>query len=265
MIQYFPFNYFWVSLSPTRIFKYRRYLSILQSLFILLFLSALLLIPATLQLSKQTAGQLNFYSPLALEQIDDTLWQRFTQDEETTEQTADRLIKVGGVKPEELDESGLVVWLGQEEFLLKDPNKPTIQAHYTDKQTLVEANNVTAFKEELSKQWSDQYALPLRLVSLTMVSLLISINLLLLVAGSTFFLSLMRKSPLYTIGSIKEAFVMTLNSLGLPTFITFVCGWFTKNLAALLVIHGLLFVLNLLASYWRTHFNDQYIEPTLDI
>ncbi|MGX7349924.1 hypothetical protein [Dolosicoccus paucivorans] len=265
MIQYFPFNYFWVSLSPTRIFKYRRYLSILQSLFILLFLSALLLIPATLQLSKQMPGQLDFYSSLAFEEIDDRLWQQFQQGEEKTDQTSDHFIKVGGEKPGELDDSLLAVWLGQDEFILKDPNKPMIQAHYTNKQTLLEAKSLTDFKKELSKQWSEQYALPLRLVSLAMVSLLISINLLLLVAGSTFFLSLMKKSPLYTIESVKEAFVMTLNSLGLPTFITFICGWFTKNLAALFIIHGLLFVLNLLASYWRTHFNDQYIDPTLDI
>lgn len=261
MIQYFPFNYFWVSVSPKRIFKYRHYLSILQSLFILLFLSALLLIPAALQLSKQSAGKIGFYSPQTFEQIDQKVWHAFKlEEEQIIDPTKEHLVQVGGQKPQDIEDSDQILWLGMDEFILKDKNQPIIEASYTNKGALLNSKDVKSFKEELSHQWSVQYALPLRLTHLMMVSLLMGINLLILIAGSTFFLSFMKKSDLYTIHTTKEAFIITLNSLGLPTLITFIFGWLTANLAGLLVVHSLLFILVLAMSYWKTHFNDNYIE-----
>ena len=112
----------------------------------------------------------------------------------------------------------------------------------------------------MSQQWFWSNRTSIVLTNYIQLSVLIIVSLLFLVLGSSFFLSFMRKNDMYDINSFSEALTIVLNCLGLPTLIAMVIGLISGNPTTMLTVQGLLFVLMLMWVYWKTHFNDTYVQ-----
>lgn len=145
-------------------------------------------------------------------------------------------------------------------FLIKEVERPLIQQTYLTNSSLTSVESPEGLINELSRQWFESNRLAIVLTNFINVWVLIFLSSLLILLGSSLFLSFMRLSSLYSIQSYREALHVCLHAFLLPTLLAMLLGFFTQDPIMMLTLQGIAFVLVLLWIYWKTHFQDQYVE-----
>lgn len=273
----FPLNYVKNSFSAYLSFTNRQYLKIWQMVIILFVLTGCLLMPMSFSLGRINNVSLNDFVPQAMSVITSD----FVEDIQNLTPTADgfeitenhlvleeeaNILAVYADETSALaaieDKTGVI--LTPSSFLIKEADRPLIQQNYLTNSSLASAESQEALIEELSRQWFESNRLAVVLTNFINVWLLLLLSSLFLILGSSLFLSFMRLSNVYSIQTYREALHVCLHAFLLPTLLAAVLGFFTHDPIAMLTLQGIGFVLVLLWVYWKTHFQDQYVEKQLE-
>lgn len=276
LIDLYPLNFFKTIVSPRRCFTNRNYLTIWQKVLTILFLVSLLLIPVSFQQTQLTTADLRNYMPQASQLVNNQVlnqiksydrkdyqlgieeemvitdteneWVAFTEDDSDIANQIDNRLALVFVP---------------DGFYLNESNRPSIYQPYLDIAQLQEVDSSNQLLAVMSKQWYDFNRSAVQLTNMLNLSLLLLTSFIILLAGATFFLSIMITSDLYTIKSVNEAFTLALNCYAIPTFIAMIVGFITADPTAMLTALGLMFVIMLITTYWKTHFNDDYVKQQI--
>lgn len=266
----FPLNYFQAMVSPQKTFYWRDRLNWFQSIIIYIFLTALLLIPVTLNLAKQDHTPAAEFMPHAQKLLTDEVAQEFANlhiqdgqlsDATTTifNETADSIIGV------ELTEE---VWSAHQYGIDFRGNEWRIKERIEGKEyqyTLrysrfidpTKAKDGTALREMLEQDYFANNRSALILIkSFTTGFLLFAMNIL-LVLGAAFFLWLTKRSRLSSIRNFHESLNVILASLGIGTVLAAVIGCFYFDVTLMLGVQSIAMVAMLFATYVKTKFKDK--------
>lgn len=277
MTQVFPFNYFATIFSFVKSFTNRNYLKIWQMVIVVFLLNSMLLFPLSLQIGRMTAASLADFVPEAMSMIDDNLILALNKLEGNAEHLGIRdfqLIKEDGEKvvafAPDADQAralldnkvGLV--FTPDAFHISEEGAPVIEQVYTGEIALNQVDQGDELAQIMSQQWFGSNRSSIVLTNFIYIWLLVFTSILILIFGTSFFLSLMKYNQrMYSIRSFREAFTITLNCLGLPTILAMFVGLITGNPVHLLTAQAILAVMMLITVYWKTHFNDQYVSKKL--
>lgn len=273
MAQVFPINYFITAFSAVKSFTHRQYLKHWQKLVVMILLASLMMIPLSFQLGRTTGADLTNYVPEVMDYIDESVVQELNAldnsgtdlmiTEEKIIKENDELIICLAPSTEAaetlLSDRGGIIYTSDQTIFGEDSSSLFYQP-YTGYKAMNEVEDVESLKTLMSQQWFWSNRTSIVLTNYIQLSVLIIVSLLFLVLGSSFFLSFMRKNDMYDINSFSEALTIVLNCLGLPTLIAMVIGLISGNPTTMLTVQGLLFVLMLMWVYWKTHFNDTYVQ-----
>lgn len=273
MAQVFPINYFITAFSAVKSFTHRQYLKHWQKLVVMILLASLMMIPLSFQLGRTTGADLTNYVPEVMDYIDESVVQELNAldnsgtdlmiTEEKIIKENDELIICLAPSTEAaetlLSDRGGIIYTSDQTIFGEDSSSLFYQP-YTGDKAMNEVEDVESLKTLMSQQWFWSNRTSIVLTNYIQLSVLIIASLLFLVLGSSFFLSFMRKNDMYDINSFSEALTIVLNCLGLPTLIAMVIGLISGNPTTMLTVQGLLFVLMLMWVYWKTHFNDTYVQ-----
>lgn len=273
MAQVFPINYFLTAFSAVKSFTHRQYLKHWQKLVVMILLASLMMIPLSFQLGRTTGADLTNYVPEVMDYIDESVVQELNAldnsgtdlmiTEEKIIKENDELIICLAPSTEAaetlLSDRGGIIYTSDQTIFGEDSSSLFYQP-YTGDKAMNEVEDVESLKTLMSQQWFWSNRTSIVLTNYIQLSVLIIVSLLFLVLGSSFFLSFMRKNDMYDINSFSEALTIVLNCLGLPTLIAMVIGLISGNPTTMLTVQGLLFVLMLMWVYWKTHFNDTYVQ-----
>lgn len=273
MAQVFPINYFITAFSAVKSFTHRQYLKHWQKLVVMILLASLMMIPLSFQLGRTTGADLTNYVPEVMDYIDESVVQELNAldnsgtdlmiTEEKIIKENDELIICLAPSTEAaetlLSDRGGIIYTSDQTIFGEDSSSLFYQP-YTGDKAMNEVEDVESLKTLMSQQWFWSNRTSIVLTNYIQLSVLIIVSLLFLVLGSSFFLSFMRKNDMYDINSFSEALTIVLNCLGLPTLIAMVIGLISGNPTTMLTVQGLLFVLMLMWVYWKTHFNDTYVQ-----
>ena len=263
---YFPLNYFQTIISPIRSFTNRKYLSVLQQIIVIIFLQALLMMPLSLQLAQVNEVDSTIYFPTVIETIDQEMVTGLQDAYESNEATVIREsddVYISYLGSSDLDletvTQPLVFSLGEDYIYIREPDSITFEQSI-DSNRLIQQENVDTFISELSRQFTSANRLSIYLTGVINITALVLLNVLGLILGTSFILSFMKKLDQFDIHGFKDAFQVVLNTMGLPTLIAALIGFISSDTALVFTLQGLGFVLMLMISYWKTHFNDAYAE-----
>lgn len=273
MMEIFPLNYLKNSFSPILSFTKRQYLKVWQMIILLFVLTGCLLIPMSFSLGRINQVSLNDFVPEAMSIISPefvTNIQQLNSTADGLEIPTDRIILDEGsimlaiIEDEaaalEAIENKTGVILTPTSFLIKEVERPLIQQTYLTNSSLTSVESPEGLINELSRQWFESNRLAIVLTNFINVWVLMFLSSLLILLGSSLFLSFMRLSSLYSIQSYREALHVCLHAFLLPTLLAMLLGFFTQDPIMMLTLQGIAFVLVLLWIYWKTHFQDQYVE-----
>lgn len=273
MMEIFPLNYLKNSFSPILSFTKRQYLKVWQMIILLFVLTGCLLMPMSFSLGRINQVSLNDFVPEAMSIISPefvTNIQQLNSTADGLEIPTDRIILDEGstmlaiIEDEaaalEAIENKTGVILTPTSFLIKEVERPLIQQTYLTNSSLTSVESPEGLINELSRQWFESNRLAIVLTNFINVWVLIFLSSLLILLGSSLFLSFMRLSSLYSIQSYREALHVCLHAFLLPTLLAMLLGFFTQEPIMMLTLQGIAFVLVLLWIYWKTHFQDQYVE-----
>lgn len=272
-MEIFPLNYLKNSFSPILSFTKRQYLKVWQMIILLFVLTGCLLMPMSFSLSRINQVSLNDFVPEAMSIISPefvTNIQQLNSTADGLEIPTDRIILDEGstmlaiIEDEaaalEAIENKTGVILTPTSFLIKEVERPLIQQTYLTNSSLTSVESPEGLINELSRQWFESNRLAIVLTNFINVWVLMFLSSLLILLGSSLFLSFMRLSSLYSIQSYREALHVCLHAFLLPTLLAMLLGFFTQDPIMMLTLQGIAFVLVLLWIYWKTHFQDQYVE-----
>lgn len=272
-MEIFPLNYIKYSFSPILSFTKRQYLKVWQMIILLFVLTGCLLMPMSFSLGRINQVSLNDFVPEAMSIISPefvTNIQQLNSTADGLEIPTDRIILDEGstmlaiIEDEaaalEAIENKTGVILTPTSFLIKEVERPLIQQTYLTNSSLTSVESPEGLINELSRQWFESNRLAIVLTNFINVWVLIFLSSLLILLGSSLFLSFMRLSSLYSIQSYREALHVCLHAFLLPTLLAMLLGFFTQDPIMMLTLQGIAFVLVLLWIYWKTHFQDQYVE-----
>lgn len=263
----FPLNYFKTALSPISCFANRNYLKIWQFLVLIFLHVGLLLMPISYQIGSMQTADLTQFTPKALQLLDEEVVVALQKGESNIIiDSAEGIVAVGQTAeaaPQLLQAQTGVIFMNNG-FYIQEAGRSAIVHIDSEGNFLKEANNVEELVAQMSKRWFTYNRLAVVMTVFINTWLLFSVSFVVLVFGVSGFLSLMRLSPLFSIRNYKEALTMSYNCLGLPSVIAAVTGYLTNDPTAMLTTQGICFVLMLMLVYWKTHFNDKYVQSKVE-
>lgn len=276
MTNFFPFNYMKVMFSPRRIFQERNYLKVWQIILVILLINSLMMIPVAFQVGRSQGADLENYVPQTIEllnqEVVDTV-RVLPQENGRLEIAESQIIHesdgylVALAENEAQGEeflsgaNGLVFM--PDKFFIQEDGSLAANQPYVNLESLGQVETVEDLNIFLSEAWYWMNRPSIILTNYIYIGLMIFISLLMVILGSSFFLSLMKKNENFHIRSYKEALTMVINANGLPAILAFAVGMITGNPIHILTTHSISFVLWLLWVYWNTHFNDEYTETKM--
>lgn len=277
MTNLFPFNYMKVMFSPRRIFQERNYLKYWQIILVVLLMHSLLMIPIAFQVGRSQGADLENYVPQTIEMLNQDVVdavKALPQEEGRLGITESRIITESDdylVALAENDSQGAdllseangLVFMPDKFFIQEDGSMAADQP-YVNLESLGGIETVEDLNIFLSESWYWMNRPSIILTNYIYIGFMILISLLVVILGSSFFLSLMKKNENFHIHSFREALTMVINANGLPTILAFAVGMISGNPIHILTTHSISFVLWLLWVYWNTHFNDEYIKTKME-
>ena len=110
--------------------------------------------------------------------------------------------------------------------------------------------------QAISKDWYQQNRVYISLFLVLGASFLFGLNFFIVALGASLLLYFTKKSRLFSFKTYKECYHFILNCLGLPTLLTLVLGLLGQNMATLITVQNILFVLYLVTIFYKTHYRD---------
>lgn len=262
----FPLNYFTTIFSPVKIFKNRNQLSWGQIPLIILLLNALMLMPLSVLIGNTRSANLSDYVPNTMATINEQFVDHYNQyitggkviilPEQQNEFFMSDFAKA---KEEILTKENRII-ITNEGFLIKERNKPLIEQQFIEGIALTTANSIDDLVQQLSNHWFKQNRIAIVMTNFINIWLLMMINFVTLLCGTALLFWLTRFGKIFTIRTFFESFQLSLNAFGLPTLIAMLVGFIVKSPNAIILSQSTLYILLLLWVYWKTHFNDHYVE-----
>lgn len=261
----FPINYFTNIFSAKKIFKNRQQLIWWQILLIILLLNGLMLMPLSVQLGKIQSANLNDFVPNALATMNDDTVQQFNQmvEQGTVAETGQFIPSINEVDSDSLVENSILI--APDGFIIKEGKNPEIKQTYDEELPLTTVADKEALIALLSQHWFQANRLSIVLTNFINVWFLMFFNFVGLLLGTAFLLWLTKFGKIFTIANFNEALQLSLNTFGLPTLIAMLMGFLLKDPNVMALTQSTLYILLLLWVYWKTHFNDHYVETASKI
>lgn len=277
MAELFPINYIRTIFSFEKAFTRRNYLTIWQMVIVIFLLNSLLLFPLSLQVGRMTNASLSDFVPKAMSLIDDELVQSLNQlegdserliisDNQIIKEDDDNIVAFAPNAEQAFTLLGNKVGLvyTPEAFHISEEEAPVIEQIYTGNAALNDLDDTEELAQIMSQQWFGSNRSSIVLTNFIYIWLLVFTSILILIFGTSFFLSFMKNNQrMFSIKSFREALTITLNCLGLPTILAMIIGLISGNPIHVLTAQGLLGVMMLITVYWKTHFNDEYVKRQL--
>lgn len=259
----FPLNYFKTALSPVACFVNRSYLRVWQFFVLILLHVGLLLLPISHQIGGMQTADLTQFMPKALALLNDEVITALQLGgNRLVVNHTEGIVAVGQdqVSARQLlgEQTGVV--FTEDGFIIQEAGRSAIEQFDLDGHFLREAESVEALVVAMSKQWFTVNRLAIVMTVFINTWLLFSVSFIILVFGVSGFLSLMRLNPLFNIRNYKEALTISYNCLGIPSVVAAIAGYMTQDPTAVLTTQGIGFILMLILVYWKTHFNDKYVQ-----
>lgn len=260
----FPINYFINIFSPIKIFKNRKVLKIWQIGLIVLLLNALMLIPLSFQIGNMQTANLEDFVPKALSKIDDQFLREYNQ----SIQNGNLVISENKVPNfyTSLDEAKKVsikdsdILIASNGFIIKEKDKPLIEQTFAPSSEFNQVETKEELVKNLSQHWFDSNRMAIVLTNFINIWILLITNFTGLLLGTGFILWLTHFAKIFTIETFNEALQLSLNAFGLPTLIAMLIGLLAKEPNSMALIQSSSYILWLLFVFWKTHFNDRYLD-----
>ena len=178
-------------------------------------------------------------------QEDDKVRQAFVKDESQ----AETLLKEG---------SGLAA--SQDQVFIKEGDQPIFVQDLGQDNPLLKSQDPQMVLKDLSQLWFKDNRLSLIVIQLLNVAIILFTNNLIFIGVVSALVYLMHLSRRFTIGSYKEALTIVLNAFGGASLLAMIAAFAGLDPLAMISLQGFAFIASLMASYWKTHFNDDYLE-----
>lgn len=259
-LKIFPANYFRIALSPVFCFKYRSYLKVHQRLLIVFILYLFLMLPMSWRLILKDSVDVSVYFPKIVEQLKVSHLKKLNQGYQTHQTTVveEEPIYIAyfneNEKVYDLD-SGYFI-LTPTSLMVSDDIGQTVK-HPIDIERLLEKNTLTSFLNEWGRQFLNTNRFSFFISDYLSLSLLLLIHLAILILGVSLLLNGMKHMDQFDIFTFGEANQIILNTMGLPSFLSSLLGWFVNDISMILTLQGLGFLIMLALTYFKTHFNDE--------
>ena len=265
----FPINYFQAIFSPRKIFQFRKKFNWLQLFILYLFLTALLVIPATLSFSGMKVIDENQFMPHVKEllttqvakdiqklpikngQLNDSTVQLF-------DETKNGVIGMN-LSQNQVDDKQYSLNFTEKQWQIHETiggKSYVYKMNYSDKFAPEKMTNQKEARKSINEEFVRNNRSSLLLtMSVTTGFLLFMMNLL-LVLGAAFFLWLTKKSRLSSIRSYSESLSMVLMSMGIGSIIALFVGLVHFDITVMIGIQSFGMIGMLFASYIKTRFKD---------
>lgn len=265
----FPINYFRGMTSPRRIFAGRKQFNWYQLVFIYIFLTALLLIPVTLNLANLTIS-IDEYLPNINSLFTEEVAGNFQQltVENGVLQNDEKIILgttaegIVGANLSEADMSGNTYSINfrRDQWGIIDQvdGEPyTFNLNYSNQFDPQEVTSSVQLEAMMSNEFYLNNRAAIILTRLLATGFILFAMNLVLVLGTSFFLWLTKKSNLSSVNSFKESVSITIQALGLGTILAFLTGLLYYDIIVMMGIQTLTLVALLFGIYIKTRFKDQ--------
>lgn len=264
----FPMNYFANTLTPKKIFKGRHGLSRWQMVIVFIFLTALLLIPVSMNMAKSSNFELGEIMPKMFQTLDDEVLAEIQQADFTDGEL--KSPKKGFINETNtvgfnLTDKAIAdlkngISFNQTTMLMKDEAGYDFKVTYTKDFSPQNFETLAELKQGISSQWLKQNKAFVAFTMILMSGSLILVSSLILVFGGSFFIWLTRKNDLSSVKTFQESVNLILNALGLSTLLGMIVGLISFDMTLVLSIQSLGLVMMLLGVFVTTRFDDNYVN-----
>ena len=265
----YPFSYFnsiWGFRKPL---SNRFGLNWFQLIFTSIFLISLSMVPIAIQNSSQETYPLetfidDVYAPLTDSVVDG--WLTSFDSLATNAQIVDgklsytgttphqASVQIGATAPSSFPEELLLSFEPEQLVISKQGKELTsIRYHAITTDSFQSKESLT---QAISKDWYQQNRVYISLFLVLGASFLFGLNFFIVALGSSLLLYFTKKSRLFSFKTYKECYHFILNCLGLPTLLTLILGLLGQNMATLITVQNILFVLYLVTIFYKTHYRD---------
>lgn len=274
----FPLTYFKNIWTPRRIFKKRHQLNWFQLVFILFFLTSLLMIPVSLNFLKTETYPIEESYPEAFKLIDKPVVAAFqkamNEKGVLVTEPGVNLVKKNGVVS--ITESNSVIKenlkaenaliFSKNELYLKNKGVPVSNIPYTKDFNPSQIKSVEDMKEAVSRQWFFQNRVYVIGSLLLLVFSILFFSTILIVLGSAVFLYLTKKNSFSSIKTYKESVNLILNALGMPSLLALISSFIQFDIVVMLTIQSIGLALMILTVFYTTRFNDKVpVKNTIEV
>ena len=258
----YPFSYFNSIWGLRKPLSYRFGLNWFQLIFTSIFLISLSMVPIAIQNSSQDTYPLetfidDVYSPLTDSVIMDlasnaqVIDGRFTYTGSNPSQPS---IQLGDAETSTYPEE-LLLNFEPEQLVISKQGKELTSIRY-HAITTDSFQNKESLTQAISKDWYQQNRVYISLFLVLGASFLFGLNFFIVALGASLLLYFTKKSRLFSFKTYKECYHFILNCLGLPTLLTMILGLLGQNMATLITVQNILFVLYLVTIFYKTHYRD---------
>lgn len=258
----YPFSYFnsiWGFRKPLS----RRFgLNWFQLIFTSIFLISLSMVPIAIQNSSQETYPLETF----IDDVYTPLTDEVVQDLATNTQIVDSKLNYSGTNPNHASvqiggsisssfPEELLLHFGEDVLLISKQGKEltSIRYHAITTDSFQSKESLT---QAISKDWYQQNRVYISLFLVLGASFLFGLNFFIVALGASLLLYFTKKSRLFSFKTYKECYHFILNCLGLPTLLTLILGLLGQNMATLITVQNILFVLYLVTIFYKTHYRD---------
>lgn len=274
----FPLTYFKNIWTPRRIFKKRHQLNWFQLVFILFFLTSLLMIPVSLNFLKTETYPIEESYPEAFKLIDKPVVAAFqkamNEKGVLVTEPGVNLVKKNGVVSitesnsiikENLKAENALIF-SKNELYLKNKGVPVSNIPYTKDFNPSQIKSVEDMKEAVSRQWFFQNRVYVIGSLLLLVFSILFFSTILIVLGSAVFLYLTKKNSFSSIKTYKESVNLILNALGMPSLLALISSFIQFDIVVMLTIQSIGLALMILTVFYTTRFNDKVpVKNTIEV
>lgn len=253
----YPMSYFSSLLLPRRVFAQRTSLTVWQAMLTTVFLMSLLFIPVSLQVGQLESYPLErvvsgIYEPLTTEVIAHLQGGELRDGELMVEEATFPQVTFGDKAPET---TGVSYHFGKQQLKLVKSELDVVTVPYQEL-SQQDFSSKEALSTAISNHWftSNRFGVSLFLISSS--CLILGTNFIFLVLGASGILFLASLTKWFDIQGFKQAYNLTLNSLGLPTVLAFAFGLTGQELPTIIMVQNILFVLVVVFVFFKTRFRD---------
>ncbi|MGT2932767.1 maltodextrose utilization protein malA [Streptococcus catagoni] len=269
----FPFSYFTYCLSPKAIFANRGQFTWWQNLLIIVFLNSLIMFPVSLHYMSMKTYPMELIVRNSLDPIRANTFSALTQGQIRNDSYQGKSIVIKdkdvalAVLPKKADLKALKVSkmrqiiLNEKEWIFVSPEGKEMTASVRGvKKSLADLKDLESVKSFVNQQWYISNKASVLALLLFVFAFLVYVGTVIVIGLGAFFLSLTKRSKLFSITGFSEGFGIMVNCFLIPTLIAILISLFVQNpiLVMNCQVFGTLLILTLV--FYKTHFRDEIVD-----